>query len=131
MPPLGKSLEEITKNKRNLRKDISKLQKEILSIESSENFKLDEESKKNYNSWKDLSEKSKKTFKNLINPIKDEKDYAIRIRQCQISLYEHSLKSLICEEKGHKESVISLGNHGTYVECKRCGEHYTRDMNVE
>lgn len=125
MQALGRSLEKITENKRKLRKDISKLQKEVLSIEFSENFQLNKEDKKDYDSWKDFSEKSKKNLKNILNPIRNERDYAIRIINCQISLYEHSLKSSICEEKGHNEKVISLGNHGTYVECKRCGINYT------
>jgi len=131
MRPRPKSLEKIAKNRLELKQKISEAKKEIRKIKYSINFKLNEEDQKHYDSWNEMIEKGNKKEKQIFIPYKDEKDYAIRSKQGQIRLYEHSLVKLICEEKGHKESVISTGTHGAFVNCRRCRTAYTRPMNVE
>ena len=129
--PVGRSLEEITKDRKELNKKLLETRKEILKIKFSKNFKLNEEDKKSYDSWnKDIKENKKDSILD-IKPYKNEKDYVIRKMKDQIFWYKHALIALICEEKGHVESVISLAGHGTYVECKRCGKGYKRPMSIE
>jgi len=125
--PVGRSLEEITKNRENLNKNISKLRREILKIKFSKNFKLNEEDKKNYDSWNKEARENPKMFKHYRN----EQDYAIIKREGNICSYKDALTALICEEKGHVESVTHMDCYGTYVECKRCGESYKRSMSIE
>jgi len=131
MGPRPRSLEKTAENRKTLRKDISKLQREILKIRFSKNFQLNEKDKERYNSWNKNVQEDKKESVIILKPYKNEKDYAIRKIEGNIYLYKHALTALICEEKGHVESVISMAGHGTYVECKRCGKHYKRPMNVE
>jgi len=129
--PISRSLEEITKDRKELKKDISRLQKEILKIRFSKNFKLNNEDKKNYDSWNEMIKENKKGEASIIKPYKNEKDYVIVKKEENICSYKQALTALICEEKGHVESVTSLAGDGAYVECKRCEAHYKRPKSIE
>ena len=128
MQSKSRSLENITKDRRELNKKILEARKEILRIKVSTNFQLNGEDQKGYESLIDLSKEMEKGIGHLVKLPKDEKDYAIKQIKSSIFYNQMVLTSLICEEKGHKESVISLGNNGAYVKCKRCGISYTRNM---
>ena len=131
MQPLRKSLEEITADRIRIKKDIFDFKKEIIQIKFSKNFKLSEKDQKDYDSWNKMVEENKKGEVSIFKPYANEKDYVIKGKRSQIKLLEHYLVKLICEGKGHKESVRSIGTSGAYVNCTRCGTAYTRSMNVE
>lgn len=127
MQPVGRSLEEITKDRKELNKKLLETKEEILKIKFSKNFKLNEKDKKKYDSWNKVARENPK----IVKPHKSEKDYALKRMERNTSSYKHALMALICEEKGHDESVTRMDDSGTYVDCKRCGESYKRLTSIE
>jgi hypothetical protein len=122
-----RNLEKIALKKKETKNKIFNLKKEIVKIKLSQTISLDETQQKKYDSWNEMIEKTPTFFK----PYKNEKEFLIKQKEIELNFEKMNYKSLICKEKGHKEEVMSTGNLGTYVNCKRCGTGYTRPMNVK
>ncbi len=122
-----KDLSDLTLKQKESKKKIFNLKKEIIKLKLTPNVSLNEAQQQKYDKFNGIVKKGK----TLLNPYKNEKEFLMIEKRIALSFAKDDYKRLVCEEKGHKESVISTGNHGTYVNCKRCGESYTRPMSSE
>jgi|GEM_PF-5576742 len=123
---------EIKAERKELKSKIKELKKEKKNIENSLEVILTPEQRERYESWNKAWEENKRGFREMFKPYENEKDYLIKTTiNSKISLYGYGLTALICEEKGHNEKVIALGNNGTVCRCDRCGASYTRGMSID
>ncbi len=126
-----KSLEEIIRNRKKFKRNISRLKKEIREIKYNKDFELTGLLKQHYESWNKGVKEKEGNFYNVCKPYKDEKDCAIKWKKAEIEMYKNCLTALICEEKGHVEKIILSDKIEVYVNCERCGAAYTRPINSE
>lgn len=115
----------ISKRREEIKKKISELKKEIRQIKYSKSVELSPEDKEIYDLLKDDGKPS------LMRKYASEKDYLISTKKTSINFLNGNLLELKCEEKGHDEKVISVSNHGVYVQCNRCKHPYKRGMNAK
>jgi hypothetical protein len=122
---------EIKKERKELKSKIKELKREKRKIENSDVVNLTLEQRTSYELRNESCKRDEERGRAIFKPYEDEKDYLIKTTiNPKIRMYEHGLVVLLCEEKGHDEKVIALGDHGTVCRCDRCGASYTRSMSM-